>query len=192
MDEKGLGECRTNASSQSLLVWNVLPHNPSLISGENRVLVVSRYKGKDKTKHKNLRRRGRWLWSIVRWSRHGYTPKTKRNIQCNEISIVLHGYIPHKENRLRYVRPLRMHSTYAGELELRGTGENSTDGCELFVSGVLIKLHVCKTHESLSQINTSWRHIEQFSIECCKTKTNVIPLTNHNRPTIQWTNQNLK
>ena len=57
--------------------------------------------------------------------------------------------------RLRYVRPLRMHSTYAGELEPRGTGKNSTDGCELFVSGVLIRLHVCKTHESLSQIKTS-------------------------------------
>ena len=37
-----------------------------------------------------------------------------------------------------------MHSTYAGELELRGAGEYSSKGCVLFVSGVLIKLHVCK------------------------------------------------
>ena len=52
MDEKGLGECHTHAFSQSLLVWNVWPHNPGLISGENRPPVVYRCKGKDKAKEK--------------------------------------------------------------------------------------------------------------------------------------------
>jgi len=39
--------------------------------------------------------------------------------KLNSYSILaLHGYIPHKEKRLRYVRlSRRMHSTYAGELE---------------------------------------------------------------------------
>ena len=52
MDEKGVGECHTHALSQSLLVWNVLPHNPSVIWRENRPPVVYRCKGKDKAKQK--------------------------------------------------------------------------------------------------------------------------------------------
>ena len=60
-------------------------------------------------------------------------------------SVTTLRYVTRRAGRLRYVRKTRMHCTYAGELELRRTGEWSEWGWDMFMSGVLIKLHECKS-----------------------------------------------